>query len=597
MSLLREVARVGVLALPLFGSHLCAQSDLSGEWAGHLYEDLAYRGPGAEIGEYLGLPINEAARMKADSWDAAVFTLPERQCIPFAVDHGLTIGNLRIIKEVDPETQGLIAWHVHAEYQAQDRTIWMDGRPHPPAWAPHTWQGFSTGRWEGPVLTVETTHLKMAQVERNGVPRSDLGTLTEHFIRNGDILTIVQIITDPIYLTEPFIRSRDYVFAPAQTMGGYPCRPAVEVRNRPAGYVPHHLPGANPFLKNATIRFNVPEEAARGGADTQYPEYQLKLHGETVPRVSLSPNPPVDRQQSPSDDNVHVTKVQGDLYMVATAGGNVAVQAGKDAVLVVDTLEPAYSAKLIAAIRGISTKPIRYIINTHVHADSTGGNETIGKAGRSIGANGIDGLKILGDQAAQGAGIIAHENVYLWMSTTTGATAVHSDAWPTETYAANSDELVLNGEAVQIFHEPAAHTDGDSIVFFRHSDVVAAGDLFSTESFPIIDRQNGGHINGIIAGLNHIIDITVPGEHQEGGTYVIPGHGRLADEADVVEYRDMLTIIRDRVQDMIRKRMTLAQVKAARPAMDYEGRYGASTGPWTTDTFLDAVYAGLSEKK
>src|SRR5580700_5203408 len=165
---------VAAFLILLTSSRAFAQVDFSGEWGARLHEDATYRGPGPEIGEYLGLPINDEARMKADSWDASVYTMPERQCIPFAADHGLTIGNMRIWKEVDTASQDMIAWHQHQEWQAQERTIWMDGRPHPPAWAPHTWQGFSTGVWEGDTLTVTTTHLKMAQVERNGVPRSDL---------------------------------------------------------------------------------------------------------------------------------------------------------------------------------------------------------------------------------------------------------------------------------------------------------------------------------------------------------------------------------------------------------------------------------------
>jgi len=183
------------------------------------------------------------------------------------------------------------------------------------------------------------------------------------------------------------------------------------------------------------------------------------------------------------------------------------------------------------------------------------------------------------------------------MSAPTGQQApTVSAAWPTDTYFTKKKELFFNGEPIEIFHEPSAHTDGDSLVFFRHSDVISAGDLFVTTTYPVIDLERGGNIQGIIGALNHILDIAIPKEKQEGGTYVIPGHGRLCDEADVLEYRDMVTIIRDRIQDLVKKGMTLDQVKAARPTLDYDGRYGAKTGFWTTDMFIEAVYRSLAKK-
>ena len=216
----------------LWTGELSAQKDLSGQWANRIHEDQPSRGPGLEIGEWEGLPINRAARLKAESWTASVYTVPERQCIPFAADMGLTIGNVRIWSDVDRSSQQVIAWHIHHEWQAQDQVIWMDGRPRPPAYAAHSWQGFSTGKWEGNTLTVSTTHLKWAYLERNGVPRSDQATLTEHYIRHGDTLTVVQIITDPVYTTEPMIRTRNLVLNPEQQFGGYTCRPAAEILNR-----------------------------------------------------------------------------------------------------------------------------------------------------------------------------------------------------------------------------------------------------------------------------------------------------------------------------------------------------------------------------
>ena len=167
------------------------------------------------------------------------------------------------------------------------------------------------------------------------------------------------------------------------------------------------------------------------------------------------------------------------------------------------------------------------------------------------------------------------------------------EAWPTVTLFMPQKDIYFNGEAVQILHQPAAHTDGDSLVFFRGSDVVSTGDVFTTTGYPVIRPEDGGGIDGVIAALNRIIELTVPEEKQEGGTLVIPGHGRLCDEADVVEYRDMVTIIRDRIKSMVDMGMTLRQVQAAKPTADYDGRYGATSGFWTTEQFVAAAYESL----
>jgi hypothetical protein len=268
----RKLTLLLLLAAPAF-----AQLDPSGEWAPRFHEDQPERIPGPDIGDYLGLPINDAARMRADIWDASLLTLPEHQCKPHPADYGPRgPANLRIWKEVDRESQKVVAYHTHISWQAPERTIWMDGRPHPPEYAAHTWQGFSTGKWDGDVLTVYTTHLKIGWIRRNGVPRSDTATLTEHWIRHDDNLTLVSIVTDPAYLSEPFIRTTDWVLDPRQEIAPYPCEPVTEVV-RPAGVVPHHLPGTNTFLGEFSAKYHVPPEAARGGAETMYPEYQQKL--------------------------------------------------------------------------------------------------------------------------------------------------------------------------------------------------------------------------------------------------------------------------------------------------------------------------------
>jgi glyoxylase-like metal-dependent hydrolase (beta-lactamase superfamily II) len=283
--------------------------------------------------------------------------------------------------------------------------------------------------------------------------------------------------------------------------------------------------------------------------------------------------------------------------MLVGAGGNTTVFTGDEGILVVDTQFAPLSTKILAAIRAISQGPIRYVVSTHMHGDHIGGNEAIAKAGRTRAGGNVVGD--LGAGATSQATVIAHENVLNRLSAppAAGQQAVPFALWPTETFFGKKREFLFNGEAVQIIHEPDAHTDGDSLVFFRHSDVVAAGDLFLTTTYPVIDLERGGNIQGIIDALNRILDITIPRDKQEGGTYVIPGHGRLCDEADVLEYRDMVTIIRDRIRDMVKKGMTLDQVKAARPTLDYDGRYGAKTGAWTTDMFVEAVYRNLAGKK
>jgi len=303
--------------------------------------------------------------------------------------------------------------------------------------------------------------------------------------------------------------------------------------------------------------------------------------------------PAQGRGQTPNPGNaeVHVLPVQGNVYMLVGGGGNVTIQVGDDGVLLVDTSYAQLSDKILAEIRKLSNKPIRYIINTHVHLDHVGGNENLGKAGRTVSGGNV------GADAPTGATIIAHENVLNGMSAPTGTQAPFPfAAWPTDTYFTKQKELFFNNEAVVVVHQPAAHTDGDSVVYFRRSDVVSTGDLFVTTSYPIIDQQRGGSINGTLKALNYLLDLAIPKDKQEGGTYIIPGHGRLCDEADLLEYRDMVTIIRDRIEDLVKKGRTLEQVKAAKPTLDYDGRYGSDTGPWTTAMFIEAVFRDLSRK-
>jgi hypothetical protein len=272
-----------LLAATLTATPAWAQVDFSGEWAPRFWEDQPERVPGPELGNYLGIPINDAARRRGDTWDAAIQTLPEWQCRPHMADYiWRGPSNLRISKEVDPASRTITAFH--AEWlRSVDRVIYLDGRPHPPEGALHTWAGFSTAKWDGDVLTVTTTHLKEGYLRRNGLPRSDKATLVEHWMRHGDFLTVAAIVYDPVYLAEPFIRTTDYELDVHQQIPPYPCGVVQEI-DRPRGVVPHLLPGTNPYLEEFSVDFGVPFDATRGGPETMYPEYRETLKNAPPPK-------------------------------------------------------------------------------------------------------------------------------------------------------------------------------------------------------------------------------------------------------------------------------------------------------------------------
>jgi hypothetical protein len=271
-----SVAAAFVLAQAALPSAARAEIDLSGEWAIRVHEDQVERGPGPEIGDFTGLPINEAARRRGMSWDASLLTVPEHQCGAHPANYGAMHSNVRIWKEVDDESQQVVAWHILHESWNRFRTVWMDGRPHPSPDELHSWQGFSTGRYVGNALEITTTHMKESRTRRNGIEHSDEAELVEFLTRHGDYLTFISILKDPHTLDEPYIHTRHFALDTNQVIRPYPCRGAVEI-DRPVGVVPHHLPGENPFLEAFQTNHGIPAEAALGGAQTMYPEYRERL--------------------------------------------------------------------------------------------------------------------------------------------------------------------------------------------------------------------------------------------------------------------------------------------------------------------------------
>jgi cyclase len=622
--------------------------DIAGEWALQNDEDPGQLGALGQppLGDYLGIPFNDAGRLRADTTPESIWGTPEYQCRPHSAPHQWRgLGGARILKEQDPLTREVRAYHVQF-MRSLDRPIFMDGRPHPPAWAPHTWTGFSTGEWLGNTLKVTTTHLKDGYLKRGGPQTSDLYTMTEYITRHDEILTITTVVDDPVYLDEPYVQSTTYVYDPTASVQMETCNASAFAENGGTDrhHVPHFLPGQNSawkeWLKNEPW---VPEPAARGGVKTIYPEYRSVMDtagGSLDPplrvpssRSSLTLAKAIN-DQGPRDGSVHVLPVQGNVYMVVADGVNLAASVGPDGVLLVNSGAATMTDKVQAALSQLATsataapipnrcsgancpglqwgwaspyintvissplppRPLRYIVNTNDAAEHVGGNARIAASGFFPRGGGFGGAVATNTRSAS---VIAHENVLTRMSASVNKQppAYPEAAWPTDTFFDELHKLpeYVNGEAIIVYHAPAATTDADSLVFFRHSEVIHAGSVFSTISYPVIDAGKGGSIQGVIDGLNQILDLAVAEYRAQGGTWIIPSRGRLSDTADVASYRNMLVMIRDRVLDLKKKGMTPAQVKAARPTLDFDGRYGSTSGPWTTDMFVDAVYRTLPQ--
>ena len=308
--------------------------------------------------------------------------------------------------------------------------------------------------------------------------------------------------------------------------------------------------------------------------------------------------------QQEADDDLGAVELRPNFFVIGGAGGNIVVQIGPLGVILVDSGSSEASEKVLRTIRRLTPLPIRYIINTSMDADHVGGNDALARAGLSILPGAVAAGAGLGDDLlnnAGGASVLAHEHVLARMSAPTGQQSPVAPAlWPTKTFAFRMYSMYLNGEGIQVVHQPAAHTDGDTIVFFRRGDIIATGDIIDTTRFPVIDVSRGGSLQGEIDALNRLMDLSIhnlPLQWYSDRTLLVPGHGHVYDKLDLLEYRDAITVIRDRIRDLIGQGKTLEQVKAANPTLGYRSQYGTDSGPWTTDMFVEVAYHELAAKK
>jgi glyoxylase-like metal-dependent hydrolase (beta-lactamase superfamily II) len=580
--------------------------DLTGHWTPPMHEDAMERGAGSELADYGGFALNEAGRLWALSYDPSRVTLKHHQCDGYVMPYQMrATGNFRVWEERDPRTQRLVAIHVWGQTTEGHRVIWMDGREHPPAWAPHTYAGFSTGRFVGNALVVRTTHLKQGWLRRNGTPESDQATVTDFFVRYGDHLVNTTVVNDPVFLSEPQVRSNDYARNPVDHGAWlYACDDGEQILDRAPDVVPHYPFSKQPYAKEYSERHKLPLAATLMGAATMYPDFPARLRAMTAAQgeALLAPGTARANETSkavdpePRDGNIHVFPIRNNVYLLVGDEGNIVVQTGDQGAFVVDTGTGKLADKVVAAIRQLSAKPIQFIANTSFHSEHIGGNAVLGAAGQdpslpgsffvNSAPRGVTGF--FADPLAH-ATMLAHNNVTVRMQ----AAKMPAGMIPADTYLEDRRRKFHNGDSIEFFHQPNAVTDGDSVIHFRRADVIVAGDIFTTTQYPFIDVTNGGTVQGEIKALNEILNRTVFQHEGEGGTYIVPGHGFLADEHEVVEYRDMVVIVRDRVKALIDAGATLAQVKAARVTADYDTRYGANSGPWTTEMFVEAVYTSM----
>ncbi len=576
--------------------------DFSGYWTGNMQEDAAERGAGPELVDYGGIPINEAGRLWALSYDTSRLTSRFHQCDGYVAPYSVrSIGNTLVWEERDPKLHTLTAIHWYSQTFEGHRVFWMDGRRHPPAYAPHSYMGFSTGTFAGNALRVETTHLKQGWFRRNGLPESDQATLTEFFTRHGDHITYTSVINDPVYLSEPWIRTTDFYRQPTDPGAWlFPCDDSEQITGRAPDRVPNYLFGEHPYLDEYSRKNQVPLIGALGGSDTLYRDFESKLTSVTDAQARQLIRPSAGASETskaadpdPHDGQIHVLPIRNNVYMLVGDGGNIVVQVGDDGPFIVDAGSGKLTDKVLAAIRGFSDKPIRYVANTSFHSAYTGGNEALKKAGSDPTVRGTF-LAMNDNTAGVTATILAHENVAARMNGSLGGNPpTPPDSWPLDTYLADRRRKFHNSDSIEMFYMPNASTDGDSIVHFRRADVIVAGDVFNTTQYPFIDVSNGGSVQGEINALNAILDRTVYEHSGEGGTLVVPGRGYLCDEHEVAEYRDMVVIVRDRVRSMLDKGASLRDVQAAKLTADYDTRYGTNDGPWTTQMFVAAVYNSL----
>jgi cyclase len=572
--------------------------DISGYWTPALHEDALDRGAGPETADYGGVPISEAGRLFALSYNTSRVTLRHHQCDGYVMPYQIrALGNARAWEERDPHTQRLIAIHWYSQTFEGHRTIWMDGRPHPPAWAPHSWMGFSTGRMVGNALEIQTTHLKQGWLRRNGLPESDQATAIEFFVRHGDRLVHTAVVNDPVFLAEPLVVTTDFFRQPVDHQTWlFACDDGEQILGRAPDDVPNYGFGSNPFVKEFGDKYKIPVAAYLGGPETMYPDYAGRMGRAADAEGAAKMRPasgaaPTSRavDPEPHDGEVHIWPIRANVYFLVGDEGNIVVQVGDEGPFVVDSGSGRLADKTVAAIRKLSDKPVQFIANTNAREEHTGGNVVLRAAGADPSVRGSFFSLQFAD-AGVGATILSHQNVQNRMTALKRPAA----GIPSDTFLEERRRLFHNNDSIEISWAKKATSDGDSLVHFRRADVIAAGDIFTTTQYPVIDVSAGGSVQGEIAALNDILARTVYQHSGEGGTIVVPGHGYVSDEHEVVEYRDMVVIVRDRIQALVKNGATLAQVKAARPTADYDPRYGATSGSWTTEMFVEAVYRSLT---